>query len=265
MKKLFGILGLALLGLSLASCSGENLDDFRTNDTLSDTIKNELKLNFDNKSNSIRLSDVKGSATDFYDVYIPSNYKENIVVVSTKIDDALMKNVNENLTLDEAVKSRRFKSMAISPLLFYHVGLYTTEQTQLLKEVNNTTYGITSIKDGNKNYDFGFDLNVPTTWTSALKADALLSAYNDGKTTGLTFDVAYLPVLFERYAKSSACLRTYILVPIYEAYCYNGSRIVEADNEVGYEIKANPIANFDKVTLTYKEDEAGAKWLANSK
>ena len=55
-----------------------------------------------------------------------------------------------------------------------------------------------------------------------------------------------------------------------EGTCYLGKddkvyKIVEADNAVGYEIKANPIANFDKVTLTYKEDEAGAKWLANSK
>lgn len=265
MKKIFSFLGIAFLGLTLAACSGENLDDYRTNDDLSDAIKNELKINFDNKTNSIRLSNEKGSATDFFDVYIPKNYKENVVVVSTKIDDDLFKKVNENLTLDEAIKTRRFKSMAISPLLFYHVGLYASEQTQLLKELTNTKYGITALEDNVKKYDFGYDLNVPTLWTTNVSAESLLSAYNDGKTTDLTFDVVYLPVLFERYAKSSVCLRTYVLVPIYQQYTHNGQKIVKAENDKNYELAGNPISNLTRVILTYKTDDNNVNWLANTK
>ena len=41
LKKIFSFLGIAFLGLTLAACSGENLDDYRTNDDLSDAVKNE--------------------------------------------------------------------------------------------------------------------------------------------------------------------------------------------------------------------------------
>ena len=262
MKKIAVLAASALAILGLASCNSEDLSQLRQNYDIDEEIKTELHINFDETTNSIRLNPEKGSATSYFDVYIPKNYNDALVVTTTPIDDSLFK--AENLTLKEAVETKRFKSMSVFPLAFYKVALYTSETSQVLKEVNNSTYGLNTKVNDDFKYKFDLDLKLPTTWSTIYNAEPLLNAYKDGKTDGLEFQVAYLPILFERIYENQVKLKTYMLIPVYATYTYFDEQISLADNDKGYLIEENPVFSYDYVYFTYKT-ENGNTWLADKR
>lgn len=259
LKKLLTIFLSIFMLFAVASCSGEDLKTLRENPEIAAEIKENLNFNFTSSTGSIRLYAEKGTASGYYDVFIPTNYKDSVIVVKTAINDSLFE--SSKLTLKQAIETQRFKSVTVSPLMFNLQGksLYSTEQTQLLNEVANSNYGLLVKENDVYKYNFGFNdsIELKKVWTNTLSANGLIAAYNKGLTDKLYFEVAYLPLIFERVADGNLCLRTHVLMPLYQAYVYDDKIIVVADNENGYELKDNPVATCSVRTLDYEYDENG--------
>ena len=256
MKKVLTFISIFALLFILVSCSSEDLKTVRENPEITTAVKQRYNIDFTKAENSIRLNSDKGTATSYYDVYLSSDYKDSVFVTELSLNDDLFK--SQGITFKEAVETKRFKSLTVYPLMFSlrSSSLYSAEQTQVFKELTNSTYGITSYTGTTLNYDFGFTLNIPSAWTTTVKADLALEAYNDGNET-LSFQVAYLPILYSRVNDSINCLNTYMFIPIYYCFTSGDKQISSSDN--GYTLTDNPIKSFEKQSFVFEEDDEGNK------
>ncbi len=224
MKKLLGVLGLAVVGLfSLASCKKSQDLSTTRRDKISDEYKTKYNLSFDETTGK-QLFNKERSAktTSYYDVYISNDYADNLLKYTINISE-----LDENI--DEIISEKRLKSIPVSSLLF-STGLYSDEQTAFIKEIYNSSYGITSkTKNEDKtytlNYDFGFDIDKTVAWNRVVNTNYLTQAYLDGK-TALTLEVIYLPVYLVRTYKSNQIAKFYTLLPIREAILFEGKEVV---------------------------------------
>ena len=253
MKKLLGILGLAIVGLfSLASCKkSQDLTTIRR-DKISDTYKAKYNLTFDETTGSKKLYNKERSAkaTSYYDVYIAEDYTSSLLRYTINIED-LKKDIDDDIT------KRKLKSIPVNSLLFAS-GLYADEQTAFIKEIYNSSYGITSkTKNEDKtytlNYDFGFTVDSNVSWNRTVDAKYLTEAYIDGK-TNLSLQVIYLPVYLVRTYKSNQIAKFYTLLPINEAIVCEGKKVV-APTEKGtkYSLEDYTISAKD-VDFTFTEE-----------
>lgn len=256
MKKLFGIIGIAFVGLvTLSSC--KNSQDLKTLrvDEVSTTNKEKYNLNFDadNEEEAIRLYNSERSAktTSYYDVYIAKDYKSSLLSYTITLDELKEELSKEKIDLDKKLNQKKFKSLHVTSMFFYNEGasLYSDEQTAFIKEIYNSKYGITSTyKDDSKNvvknYDFGFDIDSKAQWDRTFKTNYVNEAYLDGK-TDISFTFVYLPMFLRRVYKGETIVEKYVFLPINEAALYDGKQIV-APTEKGqkysladYELSVN--------------------------
>ncbi len=233
MKKLFGLLGMAFVGLAaLTSCkSNKDLTTLRI-DEVSDTNKANYRINFDadNGDESIRLFNSERSAktTSYYDVYISKDYKDNLLSYTISLTELMEKDES----LEKKINKKKFKSIIFPSLFFSNTGteLYSDEQTAFIKEIYNSKYGINStFKDESKNivknYDFGFDIDAKAAWDRTFKTNYVTEAYLAGN-KDITFNVIYLPIFLRRVYKGSTIVEKYTFLPISEAALLDGKKIV---------------------------------------
>jgi len=233
MKKLFGFVGMAFIGvLALSSCkNSQDLTTLRV-DEVSAENKTKYNIDFDvtNEDEAIQLynSERSEKTTSYYDVYIAKDYKASLLSYTITLDELK----EENSELEKRINQKKFKNLHFPSLFFSNegAGLYSDEQTAFIKEVYNSKYGITSTyKDDDKNviknYDFGFDIDSKTAWDRTLSTDYVTKAYLDGN-TDISFNVIYLPLYLTRVYKGSTIVQKYAFLPIREAALLDGKEIV---------------------------------------
>ena len=237
MKKLFGIIGMAFVGIAvLSSCKkSQDLKTLRI-DEVSATNKEKYNLDFDvdNEDEAIRLYNSERSAktTSYYDVYIAKDYKESLLSYTITLDDLIEESKKQDTDLEKRLSQKKFKSISVTSMFFYNEGasLYSDEQSAFIKEIYNSKYGINSTyKDDSKNvvknYDFGFDIDTKVQWDRTFKTNYVNEAYLDGK-TDISFTFVYLPLFLRRVYKGETIVEKYAFLPISEAALYDGKQIV---------------------------------------
>lgn len=238
MKKLFGLMGMAFVGLAvLTSCkSSKDLTTLRV-DEVSDTNKANYKINFevDNDDESIRLYNSERSAktTSYYDVYIAKDYKDSLLSYTITLDDFKTSyDENNKVSLETKIEKKKFKSVIFPSLFFSNEGteLYSDEQSAFIKEIYNSKYGINSTyKDDSKNvvknYDFGFDIDSKAAWDRTFKTNYVTEAYLAGN-KDISFNIIYLPVFLRRVYKGSTIVEKYAFLPVKEVALLDGKSIV---------------------------------------
>lgn len=239
MKKLFGFIGMAFVGLmTLSSCkSSQDLKTLRL-DEVSATNKEKYNIDFDvdNEDESIRLYKDERStkATSYYDIYIAKDYKASLLSYTFTLDDLINKLDKKDIDLEKKLTQKKFKSLLLPTLFFYNEGasLYSDEQSAFIKEVYNSKYGITSTyKDDSKNvvknYDFGFDIDSKTAWDRTFKTNYVNELYLTGvNASEISFNVIYLPMFLRRVYKGNVIVEKYAFLPISEVALYDGKQIV---------------------------------------
>ncbi len=264
MKKLFGIVGIAFAGLfALSSCkSSKDLQTLRK-DTISDAIKAEYNIEFDDTNGKVLYNKERSAkTTSYYDVYIANNddYKSNLVTYSINLSELIKKTPE----LEKRLSQKKLSGIPVYAPMF-SASAYSDELSAFIKELYNSSYGILSTtknedKSLTKNYDFGIEVDKAASWTRTLEGKYLNLAYLETN-SDITINITYLPVYLYRMYKGETIVKLYAFLPVREAALLNGKKIVAPKDKASkysledYEIVGKEVNfNFDPETnLLVKE------------
>lgn len=261
MKKLFGIVGIAFAGLfALTSCkNSQDLETVRSNE-ISSELKTTYKLDFDSTNGKRLYNQDRGDNKSYYDIYLANDYKASLLTYTISLDT--LKETATDLT--KRLEERKLTSIPVHTLMFSSE-LYSDESSEFIKEIYNSTYGITSVTkaDGNetKNYDFGISVDTEASWNRSLTGKYLNEVYLDGK-TNIDIVITYLPVFLSRYYNGVEIVKFYAFLPINESAVVDGKKIVEpTDNTVKYSLADYTKVGTD-VKFKFNTDEKTKNLLA---
>ena len=246
----------ALCGLALTACNtGTKLTDLRQ-DEVAQSVKDELLINFNDTTNSIRLeSDDRTNQKSYYDVYVSNDTKNNLFTYTiefSKLND-------KELTFEEAVKANRFRGASISNLIF-NDKIYTEESTAILAEVYNTKYGISKNDSNGKSELLGLKVKTKNLWTETIDCDAAVKAYQDDKKTDIKLQILYMPVFAKRVNDGLQVLKVWVFVPV----SYNfvtGDQMVELENNQ-LKYSPNSFTQYKNVELVFNPTAGKTGFLA---
>lgn len=193
MKKILTLI-LMLCSFALVSCNSGQADDSKRIDVPSSELVESLKL--ESVKNGKSIKEVDKTQKEYYEIKIAEDTPSTLFVYNSMLDGMLEEHGSS------------LQSINVNPLTFT-AEITTTEAAKIMSEVFDASTGITKEALG-----LDFDLTASTSWTKALDAKDVVSAYNDGKRNN-SLSIIYLPTYVEHVQNSKSVLTVYVFIPVY--------------------------------------------------
>ena len=192
-KRLFAVVGCAMLLFGLTSCKKTETIARRVDSPSSETI---AKLNLDSVKNGIDAYEFDNTSKNYYDIKIAEDSKSTIVVYNTAIDSFLEQHGDRN------------EKVNVAPLVFSGE-ITATEKTEILKNAYSSTTKLT-----NDLLNVGFEIDYGTNWGKSYSLKDVYKAYLDGQKNNYV-SVAYIPLHVVEISNEVEILNVYVLIPLH--------------------------------------------------
>lgn len=192
-KRLFAVVGCAMLLFGLTSCKKTETIARRVDSPSSETI---AKLNLDSVKNGIDAYEFDNTSKNYYDIKIAEDSKSTIVVYNTAIDSFLEQHGDRN------------ERVNVAPLTFSGE-ITATEKTEILKNAYSSTTKLT--KDL---LNVGFEIDYGTNWGKSYSLKDVYKSYLDGQKNNYV-SVAYIPLHVVEISNEVEILNVYVLIPLH--------------------------------------------------